>query len=180
VRQRSFIESGVRIVRKLPLTFVTVFSVAVVSIGGCGKASVPSDAQQAAAVLSGDSNAAASDNPMCRLFSADELAAYSGVKLGSGANAAMGSGCQWETADGRGLAMIQIIPLDYAIQPNKHAPGYRAAPEVGEGGYVNAEAGGWTAGASSDKEFVVVQLNGPKASVATAIALLAETMRRRR
>jgi hypothetical protein len=158
---------------KLPFMLVSILLVA-----GCGNASAPSDAQQAAAVLSGDSKGAASDNPLCKLFSPDELSAYSGPKLKPGHSAAMGTGCQWESSDDSIWAMIQIVPLDDATNPS-NAPGYRAVPEVGKGGYVVPEFGGWSAGASSDKEFVVVQVNGPKASDATAIALLQEVMRRR-
>jgi hypothetical protein len=162
-----------KIMNRLILMLASVLAVA-----GCGNASTPSDAQQAAAVLSGDSKGAASDNPLCKLFSADELSAYSGPKLGPGASAAMGSGCKWDSSDDSVWAMIQILPLDYAANPS-NAPGYRAAPEVGTGGYVLPEYDGWSAGASSDKEFIAVQVNGPKASDATAIALLKEVMRRR-
>ncbi len=124
--------------------------VAVLVLAGCEKASPPNEAVQTAAVLSGDAKSAVSDNPLCKLFSATELATYSGMALGTGRNVAMGSGCQWLSPDETGVAMVQVVPLDYAVDPDG-APGYRAVPEVGKGGYVLPESDGWSAGASFDK-----------------------------
>lgn len=116
---------------------------------------------------------------MCKLFSAHEASAYSGKSLEAGKNAAMGSGCQWAAADGNGMTMISAVPMEYADSPSL-APGFRELPQLGKGGYVAADMGGWIAGAAQGKDFVGIVVTGPNASEKTAIALMTETLKRRK
>ena len=146
----------------------------------CHKSGAPADAQQLAAVLSGDAKGSAGANPLCKLFSADEASTYSGKTLEAGKNAAMGAGCQWASdEDSGGMTMLTAVPMEYADNPSG-APGYRELPELGKGAYVATYLGGWTAGAPQGKDFVGVVVTGPNASEKTAIALMKETLKRRK
>jgi hypothetical protein len=147
-------------------------------MSACQKAAVPSEGKGIADILSGDAKGAAANNPLCKLFSVDEASAYAGKSLNAGTNAAMGSGCQWATGDGEAMTMIAAVPTQYADSPSQ-APSFRNLPDMGRDGYVAADMGGWVAGTSTAKEFIKVTVTGPKASEASAIALLKETLRRR-
>lgn len=76
------------------------------------------------------------------------------------------------------MTMVTVVPARYADTPSL-APGFRKLEDVGKDGYVAADMGGWVAGTSTAKEFIKVTVTGPKASDATAIALLKETLKRR-
>jgi hypothetical protein len=80
---------------------------------------------------------------------------------------------------GEGSVLIQVYPAEYH-EPHRGAPGFRQVPDVGSKGFVDSELGGWTAGAITGPDAVVVAVSGPKASDAVAIALLKETIARRR
>jgi hypothetical protein len=153
---------------------------AFVLVAACHNSGAPADAKHLADVLSGDARGSAATNPMCKLFSADEASAYSGKSLEAGKNAAMGSGCQWAAKDDDGgMTMISAVPMEYADNPSQ-SPGFRELPQFGKGGYVAAYMGGWTAGAAQGKDFVGVVVTGPNASEKTAIALMTETLKRRK
>jgi hypothetical protein len=148
------------------------------TLTACGGGNVPQDAQKTADVLSGDAKGAAADNPMCKLFTPAELEAYAGEPLNAGANAGMGTGCQWTAKDGEGDVMVVAVPSNYAEVPSL-AEGFRDLPELGEKGFTAPEMGGWVAGAIVGKEFVKVSVAGAKASADNAIALFRETVKRR-
>ena len=145
----------------------------------CGGNAAKSEAQKTAAALSGADSAAAASNPQCKLFTPSELATYAGERLSAGEVAAMGSGCHWAAASGEGSVLIQVYPAEYH-EPHRGAPGFRQVPDVGSKGFVESELGGWNAGAITGPDAVVVAVSGPKASDAVAIALLRETIARRR
>jgi hypothetical protein len=75
--------------------------------------------------------------------------------------------------------MIQVVPARYH-EPHKGAAGFKNVPEVGTEGFVERSMGGWNAGAIAGPQAVVVAVQGPAASEADAIALLMETIRRRK
>jgi hypothetical protein len=94
--------------RLAPLLFVSILC-------ACNR-DVPTgrtEAQNTAAVLSGDAKSAAADNPRCRLFTLAEVAKYLGEAVVAGRNAAMGAGCQWLAADGSGHVIVSIAPSNY-------------------------------------------------------------------
>jgi len=145
----------------------------------CGGNTAKSDAEKTAAAISGADSAAAASNPQCKLFTPAELATYAGQRLSAGEVAAMGSGCQWAAVSGEGSVLIQVYPAEYH-EPHRGAPGFRQVADVGTKGFVESELGGWNAGAITGPDAVVVAVSGPKASDAVAIALLKETIARRR
>lgn len=151
--------------------------VVLVLMTACDRPGAPAEAEQLAAVLSGDAKGSAATNPMCKLFSVAEASAYSGKKLGAGSNAAMGAGCQWSNGDDARV-LIQAVPMDYADNPSG-APSYRQLPDLGKGAYIAADMGGWSAGAAQGKDFVGIVVTGPNASEKTGMALLQETLKRR-
>ena len=158
-----------------------VAGIALVLIAACSKSGAPVDAQQLAGVLSGDTKGIAATNPLCKLFSPDEISAYAGKKLPAGKNAAMGSGCQWIDfqSDDNANVLIQAVPMEYADNPSG-APGFRKLAELGKGAYVAADMGGWSAGAPQGGDFVGIVVAGPNASEKTAIDLMKETLKRRK
>ena len=117
---------------------------------GCSKnPGVPGDAQKAADVLSGDAAGGAGDNPICKMFTVAEIAAYEGVPVEAGINAAMGSGCQWMDTKGDGYVLLQVLPEDY-FQVRSRSAGFKDLPDVGKEGFVVPEMaglGGWAGGA---------------------------------
>jgi hypothetical protein len=145
----------------------------------CGGNAAKSEAQKTAAALSGADSAAAATNPQCKLFTPSELATYAGERLSAGEVAAMGSGCHWAAVSGDGSVLIQVYPAEFH-EPHRGAPGFRQVSDVGTKGFVESELGGWNAGAITGPDAVVVAVSGPKASDAVAIALLKETIARRR
>lgn len=156
----------------------TISVLALITLSGCGKSGVPQDAQKTADVLTGDAKGSAADNPMCKLFSADEAAVYIGEPVNAGQNAGMGSGCQWTAKDNEGDVMVVAVPVRYTERPTLGA-GFRDVPEAGKDGFVIPELGGWAAGAVTGDSFVKVSVSGSKASDANALALLKETIKRR-
>lgn len=162
---------------KHALTIVALGLAALLS--SCGK-SEQGQAKETASVLTGDAQGAAADNPLCKLFTAAEASAYAGVTLSAGANAAMGSGCQWADPrpDGDASVLVQSVGASYASPPTL-APTFRKLTDMGDKAYVVSELGGWDAGAPQGDQFVIVSVAGPKASADTAIALLKETLKRK-
>ena len=137
------------------------------------------DPKKTADQLTGDAKGSAANNPVCKLFTAAEASKYVGKTVGDGKNAAMGSGCQWAAKDYDGDMMVQIVPASYHEQPTL-AKGYQAMPELGTKGFVVPEMGGWKAAVLRGKESIIVTVAGPAASQKTAVALLKETLARRK
>jgi maltose-binding protein MalE len=148
---------------------------------GCFLASglAAQDPKKTADVLTGDAKGSAANNPVCKLFTAAEASKYVGKTVENGKNAAMGSGCQWASKDYEGDMMVQVIPASYHGMPTL-AKGYQAMPELGTKGYVVPQMGGWTAAVIRDKESINVGVSGPKAGKETVVALLKETLARRK
>ncbi|MEO7178791.1 MAG: hypothetical protein ABIW83_08095 [Allosphingosinicella sp.] len=90
----------------------------------------------------------------------------------------MGQGCQWAAKDGDGDVMIAVVPARYEERASA-AEGFREVPETGKNGFVVPDMGGWVAGALAGKSFYRVSVAGSKASDASALALLKETMKRK-
>lgn len=136
----------------------------------------PADAQKTADVLTGDAKGSADSNPLCKLFTVDEIASYEGAPVAAGANAAMGSGCQWVNRQGQGDAMIQVVPARY-FEAASEAPGYKELPDTGEKAFVVPRMGGWQAGAIKGDKAVMVS-TGASSSETKAASLLKEAMKR--
>ncbi|MFN0165638.1 MAG: hypothetical protein ACKV22_04340 [Bryobacteraceae bacterium] len=137
------------------------------------------DSKKTAAQLTGDAKGSAANNPVCKLFTPAEASKYVGKTVGAGQNAAMGSGCQWAAKDYEGDMMVQIVPASYHEQP-KLAKGFLAMPSLGTKGFVVPEMGGWKAAVLRGEESIIVTVAGPAASQQTAVALLKETLSRRK
>jgi hypothetical protein len=143
----------------------------------CSKHSaVPADAQKTADVLTGDAKGSADSNPLCQLFTLDEIASYEGAPVAAGTNAAMGTGCQWVNRQGQESAMLQVVPARY-FEAASEAPGYKELPEAGEKGFVVPQMGGWQAGAIKGQKAVMVS-TGASSSEAKATGFLKEAMKR--
>ena len=137
------------------------------------------DPKKTADQLTGDSKGSAANNPVCKLFTAAEASKYVGKTVGDGKNAAMGSGCQWAAKDYEGDMMVQVVPASYHEEP-KLAKGFQAMPSLGTRGFVVPEMGGWKAAVLRGQESILVTVAGPAASQQTVVALLKETLARRK
>jgi hypothetical protein len=137
------------------------------------------DPKKTAAILTGDAKGSAANNPVCKLFTAAEASKYVGKTVGAGENAAMGSGCQWAAKDDDGDMMVQIVPATYHEQPTL-AKGFQRLPEIGAKAFVLPEMGGWKAATLRGEESIIVSVAGPAANQQTAVALLKETLARRK
>jgi hypothetical protein len=146
-------------------------------LAGCGtSSSVPADAENKAAVLSGDSKGEADSNPRCRSFTPQEVATFSGKPVEAGRNAAGGTGCQWVAADGNGSAMFQVLTADYHSPPTA-APGFKELGNIGEKAFVVPETGGWAAAAIQGRSSINVS-TPTGASEESTIAFLREAIKR--
>ena len=145
---------------------------------GVGTASAQ-DPKKTAGILTGDAKGSAANNPVCRLFTAAEASRYVGKTVGAGENAAMGSGCQWAAKDYDGDMMVQIVPVSYHEQPTL-AKGFQRLPEIGPKAFVVPEMGGWKAATLRGEESIIVSVAGPAANQQQAVALLKETLTRRK
>jgi hypothetical protein len=137
------------------------------------------DPKKTAAILTGDAKGAAANNPVCKLFTSAEASKYIGKPVSQVSNAAGGSGCQWATKDYEGDMMVQVVPARYHEQPSL-AKGFQRLADVGTKGFVVPELGGWKAATLRGEESVVVTVAGPAASQQGAIALLKETLARKK
>jgi hypothetical protein len=158
----------------MALLFVTIAACSNDDAPTADQAKALSEAEAMAAQLQGS----AADNPLCRLFTPAELAAYVGEPLERGEDAAMGSGCMWWATDGEGDVLIQVVPKDYHANP-RMAEGYKQLPDLGVEGNVSQAMGGWVAAAIVGEETVVASVTGKTADAAQAEALLRETISRR-
>jgi hypothetical protein len=137
------------------------------------------DPKKTADQLTGDAKGSAANNPVCKLFTPAEASKYVGKTVGEGKNAAMGSGCQWAAKDYEADVMVQIVPASYHEEP-KLAKGFQAMPSLGTRAFVVPEMGGWKAAVLRGQESIIVSVAGPAASQQTAVALLKETLSRRK
>ncbi len=140
---------------------VTILCAAVLT--ACGDSSLPE---------------VAGDNPICTLFTADELTGYVGNSLLDGKNAGTGLGCQWLTKDNNGDVMIVVVPRTLHEAPMQ-MEGFAALPDVGLQGFTAPFVDGWSAAAIVGEESVRVAVAGEDASAASAALLLKETIKRR-
>lgn len=129
-------------------------------------------------VLTGDAKGPASANPQCQLFTAAEIAAYVGAKVGPGKNAAGGAGCQWSDDAGDADAILSVVPARYYEEPSL-VKGFKRLPGMGKKAWVAPDAG-WRAGVLLDDVAILVNLDGNKASEATTVAFLQEALKRRK
>jgi hypothetical protein len=137
------------------------------------------DPKKTADQLTGDAKGSAANNPVCKLFTAAEASKYVGKTVGDGKNAAMGSGCQWAAKDYDGDMMVQIVAASYHVEP-KLAKGYQAMPGLGTKGFVVPEMGGWKAAVIRGNESILASVAGPAANEQTVVAILKETLARRK
>jgi hypothetical protein len=137
------------------------------------------DPKSTAAVLTGDAKGSAANNPVCKLFTAAEASKYVGKTVGTGENAALGSGCQWAAKDYDGDMLVQIVPASNHEQPTL-AKGFQRLPEIGDKAFVLPEMGGWKAATLRGNESIIVSLAGPAASQQATVALLKEVLARRK
>jgi hypothetical protein len=135
------------------------------------------EAQHTAALLAGDGKAAAANNLRCRLFTQTEVAKYLGEAVVAGRNAAMGYGCQWMAADGSGHVIVSIAASNYYAPPSA-VEGFKELNDVGTRGYIAPAAKGWSAGAITGENTVVVSVEGESATEANTVALLKNTIQR--
>jgi len=144
------------------------------------KAADAVDPKKLADVLTGDAKSSAAHNPQCKLFSPAEIAKYLDQPVDAGQNAAGGSGCQWPAKkDDSADAMVQVVPSRYFVAPSG-AKGFRPLPNIGTKGFVAPQYGGWSAGALVGEVGIWVNVSGKTAKESAAIALLEETIKRRK
>jgi hypothetical protein len=137
------------------------------------------DPKKTADILTGNAKGSAANNPVCKLFTAAEASKYVGKTVGAGENAAMGTGCQWAAKDYEADMMVQIVPASYHEQPTL-AKGFQRLPEIGTKAFVVPEMGGWKAATLRGEESIIVSVSGPAANQQTAVAVLKETLARRK
>jgi hypothetical protein len=169
-------------VRHTNFSFILILALAP-GLAACGK-STSSSAQQAqelAAGLTGDAKGAASDNPLCKMFTPDEIAAYGGTPVHAGANAAMGTACQWvgnSSSDDTGTVLLQIARAQDHVVPSG-AVGFKKLGDVGIDGFVVPQLGGWNAAAIQGDKSINVQVSASGAAgEAKAVAFLREALKR--
>ena len=145
------------------------------ALAACSRPS--SDAEKTASALgsSTSSTGASSTDPVCRLYSSSDAAGYLG-KAAKDGDLSMG-GCQWDAADGDGVMNVQVMAARYHEKPSQ-SPGYRALPDMAGDAFVATFMDGWTAGAIDGKSAIRASLTGNKATEASTIALLKETIKR--
>jgi hypothetical protein len=159
--------------------YQTLAACVLAALATAAAAQVPQDAHKAKDRLTGDAAGKAANNPQCKLFTPAEAAKYIGEPVGAGQNAAMGSGCQWPAKGDGGDVMVQVVEARYFTAPSA-AKGYKALSGIGSKAYVLPEMGGWAAAALVGPDAVLVSVAGKAASEAQAVALLQETLKRRK
>ena len=153
------------------------FLLAAVLLGAC--TAFAQDPRKTAGTLTGDARGSAANNPVCQLFTATDASKYVGKPVGAGENAALGSGCQWVAKDDDGDMLVQIVSASSHEQPTL-ARGFQRLPEIGANAFVVPELGGWKAATVRGEDSVIVSVSGPAASQQAAIALLKDTLARRK
>jgi hypothetical protein len=138
----------------------------------------PMDAKKLKDQLSGDAKISASNNPQCKLFTQREIETFLGAAVGPGENAAGGSGCSWVDKSYEAQAIVTVVPESYFPEP-KLVKGFKRLPAIGKRAWV-APDDGWSAGTVEGGFGIVVGLSGKKATEGAVIALLQETVKRRK
>jgi hypothetical protein len=158
--------------------WIVVFGAMLLAAPAVGAAEV--DPKKLKDRLTGDAKSPAANNPQCRLFTPAEVARYLGQPVGAGENAAGGSGCQWPAKnDDSADAMVQVIPARYFVAP-PDSKGVRRLPNIGSKGFVAPQYSGFSAGAIVGDAGIWVSVSGKTAKEDAAIALLEETIKRRK
>ncbi len=145
------------------------------AVAACSKPS--SDASNVASALRSttSSTGVSSTDPVCRLYSSSDASRYLG-KAAKDGEVSMG-GCQWDAEQGTGVMNVQVMSARYHEKPSE-SPGYRALPDMAGDAFVATFMDGWTAGAIDGKDAIRASLTGDKATEASTIALLKETIKR--
>ena len=159
------------------LSRIAVASAVLLTTLACNKSpAVPAAARNTAAVLAGGERGSAASNPLCKLFTEAEVAAYEGIGVNPGKDAAIGMGCQWTDVAGDNSAMVQVVPANYH-EPTSEAPGFKKLAGVGSEGFIVPQMGGWHAAAIAGSHSVNV-LTGGKSDEAKTVAFLKEAIKR--
>lgn len=156
----------------------TLVAILAASLLASSVSAEPPDPHELKDQLTGDAKGAAAANPHCKLFTQAEISRYAGAALGPGENAAGGSGCTWTSDDYESSALVQVVPASYFPEP-KLVPGFKRLPDVGTRAWVAPDSG-WSAGAIVGDQAVVVVVSGKKAAEESAVALLKDTIERRK
>lgn len=154
-------------------SFVALGFVAVL-LAGCGADSAP-DAKKTADTISGADKVAASDNPQCKMFNADEIAGFAGEAFKPGQTGAAGMGCNWLAGDGSGVVIVTVAPAEYHVETSE-APGYRALPDVGSKGFVAGAGTSWTAATIAGDKTIIAGIDAAGGTEARTIDLLKAAM----
>lgn len=136
------------------------------------------------------------DNPFCKLFTRNEAATYVGAALAEGEGSLIpgAAGCSWSDEGTGNKLSISVFPAGNALQLKAWGfegwEGFKAVPGIGARAYVARSpimdimgkkmGGEWQAGAIVGNDYVTVGLKGPKANADSALALLKDTIARRR
>lgn len=143
-------------------------------LAGCEAEGTP-DANKTAGAISGADKVAASDNPQCKMFSADEIAGFAGEGVKPGQTGAAGMGCNWLASDGSGVVIVTVAPAEYHVETSE-APGYRALPDIGGKGFVAGAGNSWTAATIAGDKTIIAGIDASGGSEARTIDLLKAAM----
>lgn len=127
--------------------------------------------------ITGDASGKAGSNPLCKLFTPTEIAAYVGAQVGPGENAV--GGCNWHNKNYSAFGTVSVVPKNYFPLPTE-VKGFKRLPNIGSKGYVEPDSTSWGAAAIVEDVAVVVLVSGKTATEAAAVALLEETIKRRK
>jgi hypothetical protein len=128
--------------------------------------------------LTGDAKGKAANNPQCQMFTQTEIVRFLGAAVGPGENVAGGNGCGWSDKEYESRASVTVVPPSYFPEPSG-VKGFKRLPNIGKRAWV-APDDGWSAGALFDDAAIVVGLSGKTATEAAVVALLQETIKRRK
>jgi hypothetical protein len=76
-------------------------------------------------------------------------------------------------------AVVQVVPSRYFAEPSG-SKGFKPLPKIGTKGFVAPQYGGWSAGAIVGEVGIWVNVSRKTAKESAAIALLEETIKRRK
>jgi hypothetical protein len=169
--------------RAVPLTLLILM----VSGGaGCSEPAPPQGtaALETARDVAQGITAGSGTNPMCAMFTQDEIGEWLGALVGSGETAGpMGTACQWDGTDTDPDAESTHVQIQ-VLEGSE----YWAAPRLGEGyedlkgiatqAYVIPEWSGWSAGALTEKSTIVVSMSGGTSNRDSTVKLLRTVIER--
>jgi hypothetical protein len=128
-----------------------------------------------------DAEGAGAGNGLCTLFSTAEMSERLGLEVEAGqVGGPLDSACQWNViAESGGNIAIQRVPASYWSAPTM-GKDYHPLAGVGTKAYTapGMFPGEWAAAALHGKVMTMASLVGPKASAASAAALLKEALAR--